>query len=159
MCIPGPARGAGERSGLLWMSEIRLEGIPRYRLIPFKSLPFKPSQELGGCLNEVKAGGFSDGLTPRLCKIPIHNCAPSGAHLPEPRITNHEISEMAKSGRVVVRLTHEYRIWLSPSYLTNDSNNPPVQNPQKNRRCLSSATFPQSEIRNPQSENRNCLNP
>jgi len=64
------------------MSEIRPEGIPQYRLIPFKSLPFKPSQELGGCLNEVKAGGFSTVLTPRLCKSPIKKIGAASAALP-----------------------------------------------------------------------------
>ncbi len=44
-------------------------------------------------------------------------------------------------------------------WVLNRSFNSPVKIPIKNRRCLSSATFPQSEIRNPQSENRNCLNP
>ena len=85
-CVfPAPRGERSERSVLLWMSEIRSKESHRYRLLPFKSLSSRPSQELGGCLNEVKAGGFSNGLTPRLCKIPIHNCAPSGAHLPEPR--------------------------------------------------------------------------
>ena len=65
------------------MPEIRPEGIPQYGLIPFKSLPFKPSQELGGCLNEVKAGGFSTVLSTRLCKIPIKKSAlPQQRHLP-----------------------------------------------------------------------------
>ena len=66
-CVfPAPRGERSERSVFFWMSEIRWEGIPQYRLIPFKSLPFKPSQELGGCLNEVKAGGFSTVLSTRL---------------------------------------------------------------------------------------------
>ena len=98
------------------MSEIRPEGIPQYGLIPFKSLPFKPSQELGGCLNEVKAGGFSTVLSTRLCKIPIKKSAlPQQRHLPDypdhpDRPDRPEISKQNLSGLAVVRLTHEYRI-------------------------------------------------
>ena len=95
------------------MSEIRPEGIPQYGLIPFKSLSFKPSQELGGCLNEVKAGGFSAVLSTRLCKIPIKKSAlPQQRHLPDrpDRPDRPEISKQNLSGLAVVRLTHEYRI-------------------------------------------------
>ena len=64
-CIPGPARKAGERRVFLWVAEIRSKESHRYRLLPFKSLSFKPSQELGGCLNEVKAGGFIYTFMPK----------------------------------------------------------------------------------------------
>ena len=66
-CVfPAPRGERSERSVLLWMSEIRSKESHRYRLLPFKSLSSKPSQELGGCLNEVKAGGFSTVLSTRL---------------------------------------------------------------------------------------------
>ena len=107
-CVfPAPRGKRSERSVLLWMPEIRPEGIPQYGLIPFKSLPFKPSQELGGCLNEVKAGGFSTVLSTRLCKIPIKKSAlPQQRHLPDhpDHPDRPEISKKNLSGHVVLRL-------------------------------------------------------
>ena len=63
--FPAPRGERSERSVLLWMSEIRPKESHRYRLLPFKSLSSRPSQELGGCLNEVKAGGVIYTFMPK----------------------------------------------------------------------------------------------
>ena len=107
-CVfPAPRGERSERSVLLWMSEIRSKESHQYRLLPFKSLSSRPSQELGGCLNEVKAGGFSNGLSTRLCKIPIKKSAlPQQRHLPDhpDHPDRPEISKKNLSGHVVLRL-------------------------------------------------------
>ena len=74
-CVfPAPRGKRSERSVLLWMSEIRSKESHQYRLLPFKSLSSRPSQELGGCLNEVKAGGVIYTFMPtwRIAACIIH---------------------------------------------------------------------------------------